>query len=133
MSFLIRKPVTLLVQCSWLFEEAVYFYFLPLSFQKFLVYTHFIDLGKMKDWVDLGATQCFWTRDLWMGIQCLNHWAIAPSMCLFCKNQKCPFIPRIALLFSRSAFLFPRSVFLFNVFVFRIFFSPGDCNHCCEL
>ena len=29
--------------------------------------THFIDLGKMKGWVDLGATQLFWTRDLWIG------------------------------------------------------------------
>ena len=28
------------------FEKAVYF--LPLSSQKFLVYTHFIDLGRMK-------------------------------------------------------------------------------------
>ena len=25
--------------------------------------THFIDLGRMKGWVDLGATQWFWTRD----------------------------------------------------------------------
>ena len=29
--------------------------------------THFIDLGEMKGWVDLGATQLFWTRDLWIG------------------------------------------------------------------
>ena len=29
--------------------------------------THFIDLGKMKVWVDLGATQWFWTRDPWIG------------------------------------------------------------------
>ena len=28
--------------------------------------THFIDLGKMKGWVDLGATHSFWTRDLWI-------------------------------------------------------------------
>ena len=33
----------------------------------------------------------------------------------FSKNQKYPFIPRTALLFSRS-------VFLFNVCVFQIFF-----------
>ena len=25
--------------------------------------THFIDLGRMKGWVDLGATQWFWARD----------------------------------------------------------------------
>ena len=25
--------------------------------------THFIDLGGMKGWVELGATQWFWTRD----------------------------------------------------------------------
>ena len=29
--------------------------------------THFIDLERMKGWVDLGATQWFWTRDLWIG------------------------------------------------------------------
>ena len=29
--------------------------------------THFIDLGRMKCWVDLGATQWFWTWDLWIG------------------------------------------------------------------
>ena len=29
--------------------------------------THLTDLGKMKDWVNFGATQWFWTRDLWIG------------------------------------------------------------------
>ena len=29
--------------------------------------THFIDLGRMKGWVDLGATLPFWTRNLWFG------------------------------------------------------------------
>ena len=29
--------------------------------------THFIDLGGMKGWVDLRATQWFWTRDPWIG------------------------------------------------------------------
>ena len=28
--------------------------------------THLIDLGRMKCWVDLGATQWFWTRDPWI-------------------------------------------------------------------
>ena len=28
--------------------------------------THFIDLGRMRGWVNLGATQWFWTRDLWI-------------------------------------------------------------------
>ena len=47
----------------------------------------------------------------------------------FPKNQKWPFILRmallfsiVALLFSRSALLFPRSVFLFNVCVFQMLF-----------
>ena len=35
--------------------------------------THFIDLRKMKGWVNFGAIPCFWTFDLWMGIQHLNH------------------------------------------------------------
>ena len=29
--------------------------------------SHFTDLGRMKDWVDLGATHWFWTRDPWIG------------------------------------------------------------------
>ena len=29
--------------------------------------THFIDFGRMKGWVNLGATQWFWTRDSWIG------------------------------------------------------------------
>ena len=29
--------------------------------------THFINLGKMKGWVDLAATQCFWPWDSWIG------------------------------------------------------------------
>ena len=29
--------------------------------------THFIDLVRMKGWVDLGATQWFWTCDPWIG------------------------------------------------------------------
>ena len=32
--------------------------------------THFIDLGRMKGWVDFGATQWFWTRDPWIGNPC---------------------------------------------------------------
>ena len=29
--------------------------------------THFIDLGRMKGWVDLGVTQQFWSHDHWIG------------------------------------------------------------------
>ena len=67
---------------------------------------------------------------------------ILNSMCLSPKNQKCHFIPRIAifysqnsLLFSRSALLFPRSAFLFNVCLSNGFFE-GDCTFylsCSEL
>ena len=35
--------------------------------------THFIDHGRMKGWIDLGATQWFWTRDRWIG-----NWAPQP-------------------------------------------------------
>ena len=31
--------------------------------------THFINLGSIKGWVDLGATQWFWTRDPGLGIK----------------------------------------------------------------
>ena len=39
--------------------------------------THFIDLRRMKGWVDLGATQWFWTWDSWIenpAHQPLGHW-----------------------------------------------------------
>ena len=53
-------------------------------------------------------------------------------LCPFPKNQKCSFITRIALLFSKSAHLFPRSVFfLFTVCVKNAFFPqlivPSTC------
>ena len=41
--------------------------------------THLIDLGKIKGWVDLGATHLFWTWDPWIGNQRLNHYGIAPE------------------------------------------------------
>ena len=28
---------------------------------------HFIDLGRINGWVDLGATQWFWAREPWIG------------------------------------------------------------------
>ena len=45
------------------YDEAVYFS--PLSSRK-IPCTHLIDLGRIKDWVDLGATQWFWTREPWI-------------------------------------------------------------------
>ena len=43
--------------------------------------THFIYLGRIKDWVDLGATQWFWKRDpsiLNPALQPLDHCSICP-------------------------------------------------------
>ena len=42
--------------------------------------THFIDLGRIKGWDDLGATQFFWTQDPWNGILApwpLSHYSLA--------------------------------------------------------
>ena len=36
----------------------------------------FINLGRMKGWVDLEVTQGFWTWSPGLGIQCLNHKAV---------------------------------------------------------
>ena len=47
-----------LPQCNSHFDEAVYF--LPLSSQKFLVLNLSTSEG-WKDWINLGATQWFWT------------------------------------------------------------------------
>ena len=55
------------------FEEAIYF--LPLSSQKFLVLI-FINLGRMKGWVNLGATQ--WP---WMGPLDLESCALPLGYC----------------------------------------------------
>ena len=46
--------------------------------------TYFIDLGRTKGWVDLGSTQWFWTWDLGLGIQRLNHGA---SLCHITKKK----------------------------------------------
>ena len=35
--------------------------------------TYLIDLGRMKDWVDFGATQCFELGTSGLGIQHPNH------------------------------------------------------------
>ena len=40
--------------------------------------TRLISFGRMKDWVDLGVIQWFWTWTPGLGIQRLNHQAIAP-------------------------------------------------------
>ena len=55
-----------LFQGSSHFEEAVYFLPFSIQFPEFPG-THFIDLGRMKGWVTLGATHWFWTRDPWIG------------------------------------------------------------------
>ena len=47
--------------------------------------THFTDLGRMKGWVDLGATQRFWTQDPWIGNRApwpLGHCSIN-KVCIF--------------------------------------------------
>ena len=39
--------------------------------------THSINLGRMKSWVDFGATQWFWSWDSWIGNPAprpLSHW-----------------------------------------------------------
>ena len=46
--------------------------------------THFTDLGRMKGWVDFGATQWFWTRDPWIGnpapgMYCTNAFKLADT------------------------------------------------------
>ena len=63
------------------------------------------------------------------------------SMCLSPKNQKCPFIPRIAI-FPEFLFYFPEVLFCFPevsfylMCVFQMVFFQGDCTFylsCSEL
>ena len=47
--------------------------------------TRFVNLGRMKGWVDLGATQRFWTLDPWIGNRApwpLGHCSIN-KVCIF--------------------------------------------------
>ena len=53
------------------FEEPVYF--LPSGEFPEIPGTHFIDLGRMKGWVDLGAPSGFEHGTPGLGIQRLNH------------------------------------------------------------
>ena len=48
--------------------------------------THLIDFGRVKSWVELRATQWFWTRDPGQGIQPLG--ASFSDVCLFCLNER---------------------------------------------
>ena len=57
--------------------------------------THFIDLGRMKDWVDPGATMWFWTRDPWIGNPapivhlCWLKERGVKILVIFCGRRKC--------------------------------------------
>ena len=46
------------------FQEALNFF--SIQFPE-IPGTYFINLQMMKDWVDLGTTQWFWTQDIWIG------------------------------------------------------------------
>ena len=46
--------------------------------------THSIDLGWMKGWVDLGATQWFWKWDLWIGNQCCHLYSFVEYKAKVC-------------------------------------------------
>ena len=49
--------------------------------------THFIDLRRMKGWVDLGATQWFWTQDPWIRNPMQKPWIFAffEEFVLYCE------------------------------------------------
>ena len=52
--------------------------------------THFTNLGRMKGWVDLGATQWFWTQVPWIGNpapQPLGHCSIFRKIRLISKSM----------------------------------------------
>ena len=58
--------------------------------------THLIDLGRMKGWVDFGTTQCFSTRDPWIGNpaplplgHCSIKWLKTKSYVLLLPRSSC--------------------------------------------
>ena len=79
------------------YEETVYF--LP----KFpgVSDTHFIDLGRMKGWVDLGSTQWFWTWDSWIGnpATCLT-WLVKKDQADNIVEKSWVFIGRIIIKYN---------------------------------
>ena len=51
----------------------------------------FIDLGRMKGWVDLGAAQWLWIRDLWIGNpapQSVGHCSKYSKISSICSKSK---------------------------------------------
>ena len=48
---------------------------------------HFIDLRRMKGWVDLGGTQWFWTRNPWIGNPA--PWPLSQYVCPWIKKFGC--------------------------------------------
>ena len=73
--------------------------------------TYLVNFGWMKDCVDLGATKRFWTRGSGLGIQQLNHSAIArlefPVSFLYISKH-CS----ISVIYSQSnRFIFAQSIF----------------------
>ena len=57
--------------------------------------THLLDFGRMKGWVDLGATLWFWTWDLWI----CNP---APKPLCHCSIIQSPPLQDVLALFSRT-------------------------------
>ena len=48
--------------------------------------THFIDLWRMKGWVDLGATQWIWTRDPRIGNPAMKGFYLVACLMIEFKN-----------------------------------------------
>ena len=86
--------------------------------------THFIDLGRMKGWVDLGATQQIWTRDLWIGNPAplpLGHCSIALKAFYSSGNSQKSFCAWVSLcLYNRFAGFFSKAAVNFICIVLYI-------------
>ena len=83
--------------------------------------THFIDLGRMKGWVDLGATQWFWARDPWIeNPEATFLWKSYPEN----VNQKLVPDPFLILVYTSKQSLNARNYFKNKIFSKRIIKMP---------
>ena len=70
--------------------------------------THFINLGRMKGWVDLGAIQWFWTQDPWIGNP-------APWPLGYCSIKHEKLVPDPFLKYYNWAYLWLNSLKFYTV------------------
>ena len=95
---------------------------------------HQINLGGMKGWIDLGATQWFWLRDSWLEIWHSDHKVFALLYVRVCHDISCCGIKKISFLkvdhnFNISLNTRNRNVMLSSSFHLLTMFGSREALH----